>query len=224
MMNKAGFSISRNRTRKLMKLAQIEVRQKKKYRVTTNSNHKKAAFENLLDRKFQVNNPNRVWVSDITYIWTQEGWLYLATVVDLFNRKVVGWSMSARMKSSLVCDALRMAINLRNPEEGLIHHSDRGSQYVSEDFKTILKSYSILGSMSRKGNCWDNAVAESFFGSLKQERVQWMHYQTRYEAQQDILHYITMFYNSERLHSYLGYVSPNDFEEKLKNIELEEAA
>lgn len=156
-----------------------------------------------------------MYAADITYVWTQEGWLYLAVVIDLCTRKVVGWSMSSRMKTQLVCDALQMAIWRRQPKAGLIHHSDRGSQYASKAFRRLLKAHGIEGSMSRKGDCWDNAVVESFFGTLKQERVQWRNYQSRYEAQQDILDYISMFYNSRRLHSHLGYMSPNDFERQL---------
>jgi len=195
-----------------MQEANIFVRFRKKYKVTTNSNHSYPVYDNLLNRQFDVDEPDRVYVSDISYIWTQEGWLYLAVVIDLFSRKVVGWSMSSRMKAQLVCDALTMAIWQRHPSSGLIHHSDRGSQYASYAFRDLLQAYDFKGSMSRKGNCWDNSVAESFFGRLKQERVQWKNYQTRYEAQQDILDYITMFYNSHRLHSYLGYKSPNQFE------------
>ncbi len=161
-----------------------------------------------------MEKPDQAYVSDITYIHTQDGWLYLAVVIDLFSRKVVGWSMNSRMKASLVCDALSMALGQRKPSPGLIVHSDPGSQYASHDYRNLLKKYGCLGSMCRKGNCWDNSVAESFFGTLKQERVQWKHYLTRYEAQQDVLHYITMYYNSYRLHSYLGYVSPNQFEKK----------
>ena len=148
----------------------------------------------------------------MTYIWTQEGWLYLAVVIDLFFRKIVGWSMSSRMKAELVCDALKMAIWQRRPKAGLIHHSDRGSQYASKAFRQLLKAHSIEGSMSRKGDCWDNAVVESFFGTLKQERVHWRNYQTRYEAQQDILQYLSVFYNGYRLHSMLDYVRPNAYE------------
>jgi len=217
-MNALGFPISRTKTVNLMKEAGIEVRHKKKFKVTTNSNHKLPLFENLLERQFDVEQPNQVFASDITYIWTQEGWLYLAVVIDLYSRKVVGWSMSNRMTAQLVCDALTMAIWLRRPKAGLIHHSDRGSQYASHAFRRLLKAHGILGSMSRKGDCWDNAVVESFFGSLKQERVHWRHYQTRYEAQQDILDYISMFYNSYRLHSYLGYKSPNQYEMEMKEL------
>ena len=221
-MNALGFPISRTKTVNLMKEAGIEVRHKKKFKVTTNSNHKLPLFDNLLERQFDVEQPNQVFASDITYVWTQEGWLYLAVVIDLYSRKVVGWSMSSRMTAQLVCDALTMAIWLRRPKAGLIHHSDRGSQYASHAFRRLLKAHGILGSMSRKGNCWDNAVVESFFGSLKQERVHWRHYQTRYEAQQDILDYISMFYNSYRLHSYLGYKSPNQYE--METMELRKVA
>jgi transposase InsO family protein len=207
-----SFPVSRFKAKKLMDEAGVQVRHKKKFKVTTDSNHKKPVYPNRLKREFDVTQPNNVYASDITYIWTQEGWLYLAVVIDLFSRKVVGWSMSSRMKASLVCDALTMALWQRRPKAGLIHHSDRGSQYASDAFRKLLDQHDVQGSMSRKGDCWDNAVVESFFGSLKQERVQWRSYQTRYEAQQDILRYISMFYNSKRLHSYLGYVSPKEFE------------
>jgi len=221
-LNALGFPVSRNKARKLMREAKVQVRRRKKHKVTTNSNHKQPVFDNLVKRQFDVPEPDQVYVADITYIWTQEGWLYLAVVIDLFSRKVVGWSIGSRMKAQLVCDALRMAIWQRKPKAGLIHHSDRGSQYASKVFRKLLKVHGIRGSMSAKGDCWDNAVAESFFGSLKQERVHWRNYQTRYEAQQDILNYITMFYNSTRLHSTLNYMSPNDYEKQL--IEMKKAA
>lgn len=214
-LNILGYPVSRNKARKLMKEAKVKAKQRRKYKVTTNSNHKQPVFDNLLNRKFAVAQPDQVYAADVTYIWTQEGWLYLAVVIDLCSRRVVGWSMSSRMKAKLVCDALQMALWRRRPKAGLIHHSDRGSQYASKAFRRLLKAHGIEGSMSRKGDCWDNAVVESFFGSLKQELVQWRNYQTRYEAQQDILEYIAMFYNSTRLHSYLGYMSPNDFEKQL---------
>ena len=217
-LNALGFPVSRNKARKLMREAGVQVRHRKKYKVTTDSNHQQPVYDNLLSRHFDVPSPDRVYAADVTYIWTQEGWLYLAVVIDLCSRKVVGWSMNSRMKAQLVCDALRMAIWRRRPQAGLIHHSDRGSQYASKSFRRLLKAHGFKGSMSRKGDCWDNAVVESFFGSLKQERVQWRSYQTRYEAQQDVLDYISMFYNSHRLHSYLGYVSPNDFENQLMEL------
>ena len=211
-LNALGYPVGRRKTRRLMKQAGVFVRYRKRYKVTTNSNHKKPLFENVLQRQFRMAEPNKAYVSDITYIHTQEGWLYLAVVIDLFSRKVVGWSLGSRMKTSLVCNALKMAIWQRTPAKGLIVHSDRGSQYASHEYRGLLKMHGCVGSMSRKGDCWDNSVAESFFGSLKQERVQWRHYKTRYEAQQDVLSYIAMWYNGFRLHSYLGYTNPNEFE------------
>lgn len=219
-LNALGYPVSRNKARKLMREANVKARQRKKFKVTTNSNHKQPVFGNLLERQFDVAQPDRVYASDVTYIWTQEGWLYLAVVIDLCSRQVVGWSMGSRMTAQLVCDALKMAIWRRRPKAGLIHHSDRGSQYASKAFRRLLKAHGFKGSMSRKGDCWDNAVVESFFGSLKQEQVQWQHYQTRHEAQQDILAYITMFYNTQRLHSYLDYMSPCDYEQQLLEMNL----
>lgn len=154
-MNALGFPVSRTQTVKLMKEADVAVRSKKKFKVTTNSNHKLPLFENLLGRKFDVDQPNKIFASGITYIWTQEGWLHLAVVIDLYSRKIVGWSMSNRMTAQLVCDALTMAIWLRRPKAGLIHHSDRGSQYASKAFSKLLKAHKFKGSMSRKGDCWD---------------------------------------------------------------------
>lgn len=217
-LNALSYPVGRWKTRSLMKEAGVQVRYRKKYKVTTNSNHKQPVFENQLNRQFDVASPDQVYAGDITYLWTQQGWLYLAVVIDLFSRKVVGWSMSSRLKANVVCDALRMAIWQRRPPNGLIVHSDRGSQYASKNYRRLLKAHGFVGSMSRKGDCWDNAVVESFFGSLKQERVQWRNYQTRYEAQQDVLQYITMFYNSYRLHSYLGYKSPNQYEAETENM------
>jgi putative transposase len=217
-LNALGYPVGRRKTRSLMKEAGILVRYRKKYKVTTNSKHKQPVYENILNREFHRTKANDAYVSDITYIWTQEGWLYLAVVMDLFSRKIVGWSMSSRMKASLVCDALNMAIWQRKPSAGLIVHSDRGSQYASKEYRELLKTQHYLGSMSKKGDCWDNGVIESFFGRLKQERVQWRNYQTRWEAQQDILNYIIMFYNNNRLHSYLGYKSPNQFEQQQDEI------
>ncbi len=217
-LNALGYPVSRNKARKLMREAGVQVKYRKKYKVTTDSHHKKPLFENRLDRQFDVSGPDQAYVSDITYLWTQEGWLYLAIVIDLYSRKVVGWSMGSRMKAQLVCDALTMAIWQRRPAAGLIVHSDRGSQYASKSYRRLLKAHGFVGSMSRKGNCWDNAVAESFFGSLKSERVHWKHYQTRKEAQQDVLNYISMFYNSYRLHSYLDYKSPNQYEAEMAEL------
>ena len=196
-----------------MKLADVAAKQKKKFKATTDSKHNLPVAPNLLNRQFEAQEPDRVYVSDITYIWTREGWLYLAVILDLFSRQVVGWSLSNRMTKKLIMNALRMAIWRRRPAPGLIFHSDRGSQYCSNDFQKMLKTHKMKSSMSRKGDCWDNAVAESFFGSLKTERVFFENYKTREEARRDIVDYIEMFYNSNRRHSYLGYVSPKKFEE-----------
>jgi putative transposase len=216
-----SYPVSRNKAKKLMREAGVLVKRRKKFKVTTDSKHAKPLFDNILNRDFAPKGTDQAYVQDITYIWTQEGWLYLATVIDLCSRRVVGWSMGSRMTAQLVCDALKMAIWQRRPKVGLIVHSDRGSQYASNAYRRLLKAHGFVGSMSRKGNCWDNSVAESFFGSLKQERVQWRNYQTRNEAQQDVMNYITMWYNSLRLHSYLGYKSPNQFEIELHMPRLE---
>jgi putative transposase len=179
-MNKALnimiYPVSRKKARKLMQEAGVQVKRRKKYKVTTSRNHKQPVFENVLNRQFDVAQPDQVNEGDITYLWTQEGWLYLAVVIDLYSRKVVGWSMGSRMKAQRVCDALMMAIWLRQPKAGLAVHSDRGTQYASKAYRRLLKAHGLISSMSRKGDCWDNAVAESFFGSLKQERIQWRNY------------------------------------------------
>lgn len=208
-----GSPCGRFRARTLMNLAGVSARQSKKFKATTDSKHNLPVAPNLLDRQFDVVEPDRVWVSDITYLWTRQGWLYLAVVLDLFHRQVVGWSMSHRINKKLVMDALRMGIGRRCPTPGLIFHTDRGSQYCSHDFQKLLKMNGMISSMSRKGDCWDNAVAESFFGSLKTERVFFTHYKTRDEARRDVVDYIEMFYNSKRRHSYLGYLSPRAYEE-----------
>lgn len=208
-----GSACGRTKAGTLMKLAGVAAKQKKKFKMTTDSKHNLPVAANLLDRQFKVNEPDHVYVSDITYIWTQEGWLYLAVVLDLFSRQIVGWSLSNRMTKKLVMDALRMTIWRRRPAPGLIFHSDRGSQYCSNDFQKMLKTNGMISSMSRKGNCWDNAVAESFFGSMKTERTFFSNYVTREAAKRDTVDYIEMFYNSNRRHSYLGYVSPKEFEE-----------
>jgi transposase InsO family protein len=210
-----GHAVGRFKARRLMKEAGVQVRQRRRYKNTTNSQHSLPVYDNVLSRQFDVAEADQSYVGDITYIWTQEGWLYLAVVIDLSLRKVVGWSMSSRMRTELVCDALEMAIGQRQPGPGLICHSDRGSQYASNKYGKLLQRHGFVGSMSRKGDCWDNSVVESFFGSLKQEQVQWQFYQTRFQAQQDVLDYITVFYNEHRLHSYLGYMSPNAYERQL---------
>jgi transposase InsO family protein len=208
-----GESCGRTKAGTLMRLAGVSAKQHRKFKATTDSKHNLPVAPNLLGRQFSTTEPDRVYVSDITYIWTTEGWLYLAVILDLFSRQVVGWSLNNRITKKLVMDALRMAIWRRRPAPGLIFHSDRGSQYCSNDFQKMLKINEMVSSMSRKGNCWDNAVAESFFGSLKTERVFFSRYKTRAEARRDVVDYIEMFYNCKRRHSYLGNVSPKTFEE-----------
>lgn len=214
-IEKSGTPCGRTKAATVMALANVVAKQKRKFKATTDSKHNLPVAPNLLDREFTVDDPDRVYVGDITYIWTQEGWLYLAVVLDLFSRQVVGWSMSHRMTRELVNDALRMAYWRRKPAPGVIFHSDRGSQYCSTGFQTLITTYQMVSSMSRKGNCWDNAVAESFFGSLKTERVFFTNYKTREEARRDITDYIEMFYNSKRRHSHLGYFAPREFEKMM---------
>jgi transposase InsO family protein len=187
-------------------------RRKHRKVVTTHSRHRYPVAPNLLNQEFNAEKPNHKWVADITYIPTAEGWLYLAVVLDLFSRKVVGWEMSGELTADLVEQALRMALYQRQPGPELLHHSDRGSQYASHQIQAILKANRILVSMSRKGNCYDNAVMESFFGTLKNEWVHHQKYETRAQARRDLFEYIEGFYNTVRLHSTLGFLSPDDFE------------
>jgi len=207
-----GLYCNRKRILSLMYQNNIAAKTKKKFKKTTNSNHSNYTSPNLLEQNFRVNSPNEVWVADITYISTYEGWLYLAVVLDLYSRKVVGWSMSNRMTSQLVINSLENAITDRKPEVGLFFHSDRGSQYSSGEFRRLLKKHEIIQSMSGNGNCYDNAVAESFFHTLKTELVYWIKYKTRMEARSSIFNYIEGFYNRRRRHSYLNYFSPYNFE------------
>ncbi len=207
-----GEKCGRTKAETLMRLAQVRAKQKKKFKATTDSKHSLAVAPNLLKREFAVNKPDRVYCSDITYIWTREGCLYLAVIIDLFSRSVVGWSLGNRITKQLVINALRMSVWRRRPTPGLIFHTDRGSQYCSKAFQKELKKYGMLSSMSRRGDCWDNSVAESFFATLKIERVFDSVYSSREEARGGIIDYIEMFNNSNRRHSYLGYLSPMDFE------------
>jgi putative transposase len=213
---RGGYYCHLNKAKKLMKEAGELVKRRKKFKVTTDSNHAKPLPDNILNCDFAPKGPDQAYVQDMAYICTQEGWLYLATVIDLYSWRVVGWSMGPRWTAQLVFDALKMALWQRRPKAGLIVHSDRGSKYAGNAYRRLLKAHEFVGSMSRKGNCWDNSLAESFFCISKQERVQWRNYQTRNEAQQDVMNYITMWYNSLRLHSYLGYKSPNQFEVEMQ--------
>ena len=207
-----GESVSRGRVERLMRANGIRAKQKRKFVPTTDSKHDLPVAHNILGREFTVGEPDQVWVSDITYIPTDEGWLYLAGVLDLCSRTAVGWSMGESLEGTLVIDALKMAYRRRRPVRGLLHHSDRGSQYASEDYRNLLKDYGMQMSMSRKGDCWDNAVMESFFSTLKKELVHHRKYRTRAEARQEIFEFIEVFYNRERLHSSLGYLCPADYE------------
>jgi putative transposase len=208
-----GYAVGRVKARRLMRDAGVVVRRRtRRGPVTTDSQHGYAVAPNLLARQFDVDKPDQVWAGDITYVWTAEGWLYVAVLLDLYARKVVGWAMSHRIDSALVQTALRMALGRRGPVTGLLHHSDRGSQYACYDYQRLLATHGLRCSMSRKGECLDNAVAERFFGSLKRERTDQCHYTTRQEARADVVEYIEMFYNSRRKHSYLGYISPNEYE------------
>jgi transposase InsO family protein len=213
-LKRQGIACNQKTVARLMRLDGLQGRRKRRRVITTNSNHCFPIAANLLNRDFHADQPNQKWVADITYIPTAEGWLYLAGVLDLFSRKAVGWEMSNRIDADLVERALRMALYQRQPGRGLIHHSDRGSQYASHQIRNLLVANQIQVSMSGKGNCYDNAVMESFFGTLKNEWVHHQRYQSRYQARSDIFKYIEGFYNTVRLHSSLGYMSPNEFEAK----------
>jgi putative transposase len=209
-----GVACSRNRVARLMKENGIAAKTKRKFKVTTVSKHQFPVAPNLLQQSFTVAHPNRVWASDITYIATGEGWLYLAIIRDLHSRSVVGWSMQERLQRDLVMDAFRQAVMRRRPLPGLIFHSDRGVQYACSDFRELLADHQAIQSMSGKGNCYDNAVSESFFGTLKTELVYFSRFRTRAEAREAIFDYIEIFYNRQRRHSTLGYLSPAEFERR----------
>jgi len=208
-----GLLVSRKRISNIMHELNLKVKMKRRYKNTTDSNHNLPIASNLLNRDFYASAPDTKYVGDITYIATGEGWLYLATVIDLYSRKIVGWSMDDTMKVSLVNDALNMAIKSRCPATGLLWHTDRGSQYASYSHKDLLQSHGIFQSMSRKGNCWDNAVAESFFKTLKSDLVYQTYFYTKKQAKREIFEYIEFYYNRVRSHSYLGNISPSKFEE-----------
>lgn len=208
------ISCGTSRAIRLMKSSGIMVRKQRKFKVTTDSNHSSPISANLLSRNFNVAEKNRVWVSDITYIETKSGWLYLCLIIDLFSRKIVGWSMKDHMETSLVLSALEMAWLIRRPREGLIFHSDRGSQYASMEFRHRLKEYGMLSSMSRKANCWDNACAESIFSTIKRELVYRRTFVSHAEARHELFDYIEVFYNRQRRHSHINYLSPEEFEKE----------
>ena len=207
-----GTACSRKRVERLMRASGIRVRAPARFVVTTDSDHDLPVAPNLLQQDFTASAPNRRWVTDITYVPTDEGWLYVAAIIDLFSRRVVGWAMQSRMDRSLVLAALDMALGLRHPQSGLIHHSDRGCQYASADYRNALMTRGIIPSMSRRACCYDNAAMESFWHTLKVELIHRHHYQTHAEATQAIFEYMEVFYNRLRQHSTIGYVSPVVFE------------
>ena len=211
-LRKLGETCGKHRIARVMRANSLVAKHRRKFRATTDSSHDLPVADNVLNRQFNPAAPNQVWSSDITYVPTREGWLYLATVMDLAFRGIVGWAMSSRIDRALTCAALTDAVRCRQPAPGLIHHSDRGSQYASADYQDLLNQHGMIPSMSRKGNCWDNAPMESFFHSLK---VEWLHdqtFSTRAEARQAIFDYIEVWYNRQRLHSALGYRSPETYE------------
>jgi len=217
-LQSVGYRIGRYQARSLMRKFGLKVKKTRRYKVTTDGRHNYPVAPNLLDRQFEVDRPNTVWTADITYIWTLEGWSYLAVVMDLFSRQIVGWAMDKRMKAQLVIDALAMSYWRRKPSHGLMHHSDRGSQYACEKYQKQLEQYKMIPSMSRKGNCWDNAPTERFFRSLKSERLGYYRFVSRKAAKAEVIDYIT-FYNADRIHSTLGYLSPMDYENfKVSNV------
>ena len=207
-----GVKAGRYKVRRWMKELGLNVRYPKKFKVTTDSDHNEAISENTLDRQFTIDTPNRVWTTDITYVWTLEGWLYVAVVIDLFSRQVVGWAINDHMRTSLCVDALQMAFWRRKPKAGLLHHSDRGSQYASKEYRKHLEVMKMQQSMSRKGNCWDNSPTERFFRSLKHEQLNYERFRTKEAAKLSIIDYLA-FYNGQRKHSKLGYQSPLKFEQ-----------
>lgn len=210
-LRQRGYTASKERVERLMRLHGIRARHKRRYRVTTDSKHGFQVAANLLDRDFAPVAPNQVWTADITYLWTDEGWLYLAVVLDLFNREVIGWSLKPRMTTDLVMDALTMAWFRRRPAPGVLHHSDRGSQYASEAYQKKLKDFGMVCSMSRKGNCWDNSPTESWFNSFKNERYHGVRFASHAEMKAASFEFIEVFYNRKRQHSTLGYKSPVQF-------------
>lgn len=209
-----GIKVSQKTVAKIMKENNIKSKTVKKYKATTNSNHTLPVSPNLLNQKFNVSAPGMAWVTDITYIRTSQGWLYLATVMDLYSRRILGWAMDKRMTKELVIDALKRAIDRQPPQQGLIHHSDRGTQYCSKAYRSLLEQYGIISSMSRKGNCYDNACIESFHSVIKKEWIFHEKYRTRAQAQASILEYILHFYNCRRIYGTIGYKTPIAYEKE----------
>jgi transposase InsO family protein len=212
-LREEGYRYNKKRIARLMRVGNIAGKTKRRFKVTTKSKHSLPVAENLVNRNFTAAGPNQLWASDITYVWTGEGWLYLLAIMDVYSRQIVGWSMSNRLTQDLAIQALRQALWRRKPLPGCIFHSDRGSQYAGEAFRTMLTQYGFRQSMSGAGNCYDNAIMETFFHTLKTELVYFERYETRSEAQTSIFEYIEVFYNRQRRHSSLNYKSPVDFEQ-----------
>ena len=213
-LNQSGVACGKHRVRRLRRALGLEVKRMRRFRTSSQSRHRETIVANVLERRFEVAAPNRVWAGDITFLPTARGFLFLAVVLDLFARKVVGWSMGARMDAQLAVDAMVMALGRRKPEGELLYHSDQGCQYASRRYQQVLEDHGIRPSMSRKGNCYDNACVESFFSTLKNELVHDRQYCTRDEGRRDVFEYIETFYNPKRLHQSLGYVSPAEFERR----------
>ena len=212
-LHSKGYEIGRYRVRRIMRDLGLVARTPKRFKLTTDSRHSLPVAPNVLDREFDVASPNTIWTADITYVWTLEGWMYLAIVMDLYSRQIVGWAMDKRMKKQLVIDALSVAYWQRRPPRGVLQHSDRGSQYASHEYQKPLKLFGMKPTRSRKGNCWDNSPTERFFRSLKSERLTARRFHTRDQARSEVLDYIS-FYNGIRLHSTLGYLAPIAFEKE----------
>ncbi len=223
-LNRKGILVSQKTVTRIMKENSIRSKTVKKYKATTNSKHKLPVFPNLLNQQFNVSRPGEAWVADITYVWTKEGWLYLASIMDLYSRRILGWNMSERMTKELVITALKRALAAQPPTLGIIHHSDRGSQYASKDYQTILRENGMFTSMSRKGNCYDNACIESFHGVIKKELIFHHNYKTREEAKRSIFEYIASFYNYKRIHWANNYMSPIAYEKMYYNMLLKKRA
>ncbi|WP_249039309.1 IS3 family transposase [Lysinibacillus mangiferihumi] len=213
-LNSEGVSVSQKTVSRIMKEEGIRSKTVKKYKATTNSKHNLPVYPNLLDQQFKVERPGQAWVADITYIWTSEGWLYLATIMELYSRRIIGWAMDERMTKELVILALKRAIRTQTQTPGLIHHSDRGSQYASKEYQQVLRTNGMVTSMSRKGNCYDNACIESFHSVIKRELVFHEKYKTRDQAKKSIIEYIVSFYNYKRIHSFTNYMSPIAYEKQ----------
>jgi putative transposase len=214
-LRKKGRHVGKKRVERLMRCEGIQARRRRRFRATTDSNHPDPIAPNILARKFTVEASNRAWVTDVTYVWTHEGWLYLAAILDLYSRRVVGWAAGPNNDRRLALDALERAVAARRPTAGLVHHSDRGSTYASADYRDALAGCGAIASMSRKGDCWDNAVAESFFATIKGEMIDHETFQSREEATTAIADFIDGFYNVQRMHSSIGYMSPIEFELRL---------